>query len=190
MLSTFLLLGLTLVAAATDVLRNKIYNWNTYSGILAALALSAAGSAWLWAVGAAEERLGQWLGSPPLLDSLGGLLACGGLMIVCFSIFPGIGGGDVKLMAMVGALLGTYEGLEALLWTFVLAACFSLIVLVWKVGPVATVSRVVRLVSTRLLRLPWFMPLSDEERMALKPPVFLAPAALAAAVIVRFKLIA
>ena len=41
MLSTVMLLGLTLVAAATDVLRNKIYNWNTYSGILAGLALSA-----------------------------------------------------------------------------------------------------------------------------------------------------
>ena len=30
------------------------------------------------------------------------------------------------------------------------------------------------------------LPLSDEERKALKPPVFLAPSALAAVVIVRF----
>ena len=55
-----------------------------------------------------------------------------------------------------------------------LGACFSLIVLVWRVGPVTTVSRVVRLISSKL-RLPWFMPLSDEERKALKPPIFLAP---------------
>ena len=122
MLSTVMLLGLTLVAAVTDVLRNKIYNWNTYSGILAGLALSAVGSVWLWADGAAEPRLGYWLGSPPLFDSVGGLLTCGVLMIVCFSFFPGIGGGDVKLMAMVGALLGSEKGLEALLWTFVLGA--------------------------------------------------------------------
>ncbi len=115
-------------------------------------------------------------------------MTCGVLMIVCFVVFPGIGGGDVKLMAMIGALLGTEKGLEALLWTFVLGACFSLIVLVWRVGPVTTVSRVVRLVSSKL-RLPWFMPLSDEERKALKPPVFLAPSALAAVVIVRFGLI-
>ena len=80
-----------------------------------------------------------WLGSPPLSDSVGGLLTCGVLMIVCFVVFPGIGGGDVKLMAMLGALMGTYDGLEALLWTFVLGACFSLIVLVWRVGPVTTV---------------------------------------------------
>ncbi len=188
MLSTVMLLGLTLVAAATDVLRNKIYNWNTYGGILAGLAMSAAGSLWLWADGAAKERLGYWLGSPTLYDSSVGLLTCGALMIVCFVIFPGIGGGDVKLMAMMGALLGWEKGLEALLWTFVLGACFSLIVLVWQVGPVTTVSRVVRLMATKM-RLSWFIPLSDEERMALKPPIFLAPSALVAAVIVRFGLI-
>ena len=67
MLSTVMLLGLTLVAAATDVLRRKIYNWNTYSGILAGLALSAVGSVWLRADGTAEARLWQWvywLGAP------------------------------------------------------------------------------------------------------------------------------
>ena len=108
-------------------------------------------------------------------------------MVVCFLFFPGIGGGDVKLMAMVGALLGTYRGLEALLWTFVLAACFSLIVLVWRIGPIATVSRLLRWVSGKL-RLPWFVPLSDEQRKALNPPVVLAPSALLAVVIVRFGL--
>ncbi|MEI8372466.1 MAG: A24 family peptidase [Planctomycetota bacterium] len=188
MLFTVMLLGLTLVATATDVFRNKVYNWNTYSGILAALALSAVGSAWLLADGAAEASLFYWLGAPTLLDSVGGLLTCGVLMIVCFSFFPGIGGGDVKLMAMIGSLLGAEKGLEALLWTFVLGSCFSLILLVWRIGPVTTLSRVVRLVSTGL-RLPWFMPLSDEERKALKPPVFLAPSALVAVVIVRFNLI-
>ena len=195
MLFTVMLLGLTLVATATDVLWNKVYNWNTYSGILAALALSAVGSMWLLADGAAEKMLGYWLGSPPLYDSpltlydsTGGLLMCGVLMVVCFSFFPGIGGGDVKLMAMIGSLLGAEKGLEALLWTFVLGSCFSLILLVWRIGPVTTVSRVVRLVATKL-RLHWFMPLSDEERKALKPPVFLAPSALAAVVIVRFGLI-
>lgn len=188
MLFTVMLLGLTLVATATDVFRNKVYNWNTYIGILAALALSAVGSAWLLVDNAAEARLCYWLGAPTLLDSVGGLLTCGVLMIVCFSFFPGIGGGDVKLVAMIGSLLGAEKGLEALLWTFVLGSCFSLILLVWRIGPVTTVFRVVRLVSTRL-RLPWFMPLSDEERKALKPPVFLAPSALAAVAIVRFGLI-
>ncbi len=128
------------------------------------------------------------VGSPPLADAGWGLLTCGGLMVVCFVLFPGIGGGDVKLMAMIGTLMGWEKGLEALLWTFVLGSCFSLIILVWRVGPVTTVWRVVRLISTRLLRLPWLRPLSDEERVALKTAGF-RRAALAAVVIVRFGLI-
>ena len=73
--------------------------------------------------------------------------------------------------------MGMEKGLEALLWTFVLGAALSLVVLVWNVGPLATVSRVVRLIAGKL-RLGWFMPLSDEERKALQPPIFLAPSAL------------
>ncbi|MGO9112187.1 MAG: prepilin peptidase [Thermoguttaceae bacterium] len=188
MLSTVMLVGMTLVAAVTDVLRNKIYNWNTYSGILAGLALSAVGSAWLWADGAAKERLAYWLGSPTLCDSLGGFCLCGVLMIFSYLCLPGISGGDVKLMAMVGALLGTEKGLEGLLWSFVLAACFSLILLVWQIGPVVAVSRIVRLMATKMW-LPWFMPLRDEERAAFKVPIFLSPSALVAVVIVRFELI-
>ena len=189
MLSTVLLLALTLAAAVTDVFRKKIYNWNTYGGILAGLALSAAGGAWLRVDNEAGSRLGAWLGSRPLADAGWGLLTCGGLMVVCFVLFPGIGGGDVKLMAMIGTLLGWEKGLEALLWTFVLGSCFSLVSLVWRVGPVTTVWRVVRLISTRLLRLPWLRPLEDEERAALRQRVFVAPGALAAVVIVRFGLI-
>src|SRR5437868_3790459 len=116
MLLTILLFAFTVPAAVTDALRNKIYNWNTYGGILTALALSAACSFWLMCDAAVEPRLRYWFGCPwpndggpgglLLSDSLYGLLACGLLMVVCFSFFPGIGGGDVKLMAMIGALLG------------------------------------------------------------------------------------
>jgi prepilin peptidase CpaA len=189
MLSTVMLLGLTAAAAATDLLRNKIYNWNTYGGILAALAVSAAGQ-WL-RFGGSELRFWPWLywpHPPNFWESLGGLMWCGGLMIVCFAVFPGIGGGDVKLMAMIGALLGTHPGLEALLWTFLLGAVMAVAVLIWRIGPITAVSRVVRLMTSKL-RLPWFAALNDDERKVLKPPIFLAPSALAAVVIVRFHLI-
>ncbi len=188
MLSTVMLLGLTLVAAVTDALRNKIYNWNTYSGILAGLALGAARSAWPSLDGVAGARLAYWLGGPTFYDSLGGLFLCGVLLIFSFVCLPGISGGDVKLMAMLGALLGMEKGLEALLWSFVMAACFSLILLIWRVGPLATISRVVRLMATKM-RLPWFRPLSDEERAAFNVPIFLSPSALVAVLIVRFGLI-
>jgi Flp pilus assembly protein protease CpaA len=191
MLHTVVLLGLTLVAAVTDVLRGKIYNWNTYGGIVAGLALGAAHSAWWPADGGTGARPGSWLfwpGAPLWYDSLGGLLFCGALLVVCYAYFPGISGGDVKLMGMIGALLGWEKGLEAMLWSFVLAACFSLVFLTWRVGPVTTASRVARLMAAKM-RLPWFLPLSDEERKVLKPPIFLAHSALAAVVIVRFDLI-
>ncbi len=45
MLWTALMLVWTTVAAVTDVLWHKIYNWNTYSGILLALGGSALGTA-------------------------------------------------------------------------------------------------------------------------------------------------
>ena len=167
MLSTVVLLGLTSIAAVTDLLWGKIFNWNTYGGVLAALVLSAAGSVWLAVSGTApvQARWWHWVywqQSPLFWDSVSGLFLCGGLILACFLLFPGVSGGDVKLMAMVGALLGVNNSLEAFLWTFALAACFGLIFLVWRIGPWTTVSCVVRAVGCRL-RLPWLMPLSVEE---------------------------
>ena len=123
-----LLLAFTLAAAVTDLLWNKIYNWNTYGGIADGVGLcQRAGTA-------ASRR------DDAMAVAGGDLLACGGLMVVCFVVFPGIGGGDVKLMAMLGAWLGWEKGIEALLWTFVLAACFALIGLIWKIGPLTAAS--------------------------------------------------
>ena len=51
MLLTGLCVALLVVAAATDVARHKIYNWTTYPGMLAALAINAAGICWHAGVG-------------------------------------------------------------------------------------------------------------------------------------------
>jgi prepilin peptidase CpaA len=186
MLATVLLLGLLTVASVTDLLRHKIYNWTTYTGILAALGLSAVG--WLLlAVTSVDQRRLEALGWQPVSESVKGLLACGAIMLVCFVMFH-IGGGDVKLMAMVGAFLGLENGLTAMLLTFVLGGCMGLIVLVWRVGPAQLAARVFRQVVW-LLRLRAWGPLSDEERAQLQPPLFLAPCTLAAVVIVRSPLI-
>ncbi len=47
-------------------------------------------------------------------------------MLVLFVFFR-IGGGDVKLLAMLGAFLGLEQGIETLLWTFVLGGAVGLI---------------------------------------------------------------
>ena len=166
MLTNILLLLAVSVATATDLWRHKIYNWTTYSGILAALVTSATS-----------------LSDTPLSQSVVGLSACGLVMLVCFVMFR-IGGGDVKLIAMIGAFLGPEQGITAMLWTFVLGGCVGLIVLIWKVGALKLIGRTLRQMLYTL-RLGSWNPLSDEEKAMLQPPLFLAPCALAAVIIVR-----
>ena len=188
MLSTVLLLGLTLVAAVTDLLRHKIYNWNTYSGILAALGPERRRLVRCWPTGrGAKQRLEIGSAGSRCWRACSGLLLCGGLMVVCFVLFRHRRRRRETDGHDRARLLGMEKGLEAMLWTFVLGACFSLIVLVWRVGPVRLIGGVVRQWSGRC---GWAigLPLSDEERAELKPPLFLAPSALAAVVIVRFGL--
>lgn len=186
MVATAVLLSLLLIATATDVARRRIYNGTTYPGIAAALGMNAAGSAALrldWARPETLIRLG-WI---PFTESLLGLIVCGLIMLVCFVMFH-VGGGDVKLIAMVGAFLGPQRGLEALLWTFVAGGCLAVIVLIWRIGPLDLGRRVVRHVLATL-RVGRVSRPTDEERAQLRAPLFLAPCALAAAVIVQLELV-
>jgi len=186
MVAEVVLLGLLAVATATDLWRHRIYNWTTYPGILAAFGMNALGAALLRGglLGEATLRRLGWIG---LADSAMGFLICGGVMLVCYVLLQ-VGGGDVKLIAMLGAFLGLEQGVTAMLWTFVLGACLGLIVLVWRVGPLRLVASVGRHLLW-MLRLGRFQPLTPEERAALQPPLFLAPSAMAAAVIVQFSLL-
>ncbi|MGE5192083.1 MAG: prepilin peptidase [Deltaproteobacteria bacterium] len=176
-LSTVLLLLLTATAAVTDVVYHKIYNWTTYPGIILALVVNFLQNGW-------DEGT---TGGPGLEDSLKGFALCGGLMLVSYVLFN-VGGGDVKLMAMLGAFLGLEQGLEALLWTFVLGAAAGLAVLIWRVGLFRLVVGVVRHVLWSLRLVSW-LPLSEAERAQLRPPLYLAPSAAIAVVIVSFKLL-
>ena len=186
MLVTVLLLGLLAVATATDVWRQKIYNWTTYGGILAAFAINAVGGALVAWAGADPGSLRRWLGFIGLAESFFGFLICGFVLLVCFVFFR-VGGGDVKLIAMLGAFLGPEKGIEAMLWTFVLGGCVGLIVLIWRVGPWRLSVRAIRQVLWTL-RLRSWAPLSEEERAELQTRLFLAPSAVVGAIIVQFSL--
>ena len=104
MLTTVLLLILLSVATVTDVRSHTIYNWNVYPGILLAFACSVVGT-WLGKdVIHGTEADAIWYGIPHLTMALGGFLTCGMVMLVCYVFFAGgVGGGDVKLIAMIGA---------------------------------------------------------------------------------------
>jgi prepilin peptidase CpaA len=90
------------VAVAEDLLRRRISNWIPITAFVAGVGLLAFDRGWRGA-----------------LSALGGALG-GFLVFLVFYLLGGMGGGDVKLMAGLGALLGAENVLAAALWT---AAC-------------------------------------------------------------------
>jgi len=168
-----LLFLLVTVATITDVARHKIYNWNVYPGII--LGFVANG----WRTATIAKGGSVWEG---LIFSLEGFLACGLIMLVCFVFFD-MGGGDVKLIAMMGAFLGVQQGVEAMLWTFVLGSIVGAVIIIWQTGALRLVSKSFQHILLILRARSW-VPLTNEERQPLKRWLFLAPSALAAIAIV------
>ena len=171
MMLYILLFLLVAVATATDVARHKIYNWNVYPGIIIGFAMNVI-----------EPRNPDDSVWDCLMISLGGLLACGLIMLVCFVFFD-VGGGDVKLVAMMGAFLGVQQGVEAMLWTFVLGSIMGAVIIVWQTGMLRLISKSFQHILL-ILRAKSWVPLTNEERQPLKRWLFLAPSALAAIAIV------
>jgi prepilin peptidase CpaA len=170
MTALLVLLTLLLVAAVTDSARHQIYNWNTYPGMLAGLILNDFG---LGVLG---------IGWDGLQASAVGFLACGLIMLVAFVFFD-MGGGDVKLVAMMGAFLGVEAGIEALLWTFSIGFVFGVALIIWQIGIVNIVRKTWQHVGLVLKARGW-IPLTTQERQPLQRSLFLAPSAFVATVIV------
>ena len=85
------------VGAANDICSRRIPNWLTYGGLVTALAVRCA--AWGW---------------PGLKTGFFGVLLAGGLFYILF-LLGGMGGGDAKLMAAVGAWAGSAQALAILI---------------------------------------------------------------------------
>ena len=108
---TGILLGLLIIASFSDYMTYKIPNWLTVSGMLFGLAYNAVfpfspQHGFLWA--------------------LGGLLIGFSIMIPFYGLRI-MGAGDVKLMAMVGACLGIYDTLYAVLFSFIAGGLGALV---------------------------------------------------------------
>jgi prepilin signal peptidase PulO-like enzyme (type II secretory pathway) len=96
-------------AAIVDVQRKLIPDWLTLPGLAWVLATSL------------------FLGWPRVADALLGILFCGGLMLLLAVISRGgIGGGDVKLVAVIGAALGWRWGFGVLAFAQLSAAAVAL----------------------------------------------------------------
>jgi len=165
MSAVLILLVLLLAATATDIARHKIYNRMTYPGIVLGVIINTT----------------PW-GCTDWQSSLLGLFSCGAIMLVCFVLFD-IGGGDVKLIAMIGGFLGYEAGIEAMLWTFVLGGICGTILLIWRVGVLRMISGTARHLWLVLRARSW-IPLNAEEREPLKRWLYLAPSAFVAVCLV------
>jgi prepilin peptidase CpaA len=111
-----LVIGFATAAAVYDHRTGLIPNRMVAVGLLLVLVLQLL-------LGAADGGLAG--AGTALLASTLGLLACG-LIPLAIYLWGGLGGGDVKLLAMCGAGLGPVIGLEAELYAFGLGALFAL----------------------------------------------------------------
>lgn len=158
------------IAAWTDIRSHIIYNWTCYPGIVVGLVLNTAGYGFSSA------------GTDGLLFAVAGFLACGMIMLTAFVFFP-MGGGDVKLLAMVGSFLGVQSGIEALLWTFSIGLVCGVAIIIWHYGIVSIIQRSTGHLVAVMKARSW-IPLHRDERKPLQQGLFLAPSALIAASIV------
>ncbi len=149
--------GCAIGGAVLDLRRRRIPNWLSYGGLATAL----------------TARL-LWSGWRGMVDGLLGMLICAGLLLLFF-LRGGMGGGDVKLMAAVGAWAGARGGLLVLQAT-ALAGLLLALGLIWlRARTVETLRNALRLArfhfTTRLRPHPeWNL----ESPAALRLPYALA----------------
>jgi Flp pilus assembly protein, protease CpaA len=99
-----------LAASLEDLLARRISNWIPLTALIGGIGCHGLNSGW------------QGIGTS-LLGA-----ATGFAVFLVFYLRGGMGGGDIKLMAGFGALLGVRQLLEAALWT---GACGGILATVW-----------------------------------------------------------
>jgi prepilin peptidase CpaA len=114
---TGILMVLLLIAAAFDITTGRIPNWLVLGGTLYAVAYNAF--------------------FPVFPRDIGILFALGGLGIGLGAFLPlwlfrMMGAGDVKLMAMTGAFLGTWATVAAVLATLVAGGVLAIAIALWS----------------------------------------------------------
>jgi prepilin peptidase CpaA len=101
------------IAVYTELKESRIPNWLTLSGMAAGL------------------LIGYLHGNMFFMSSLGGLAIGFGFMFI-FYLFNGVGGGDVKLMGAVGALMGVDLVKPALFYTTFIGAFLAVMIVIWR----------------------------------------------------------
>jgi prepilin peptidase CpaA len=111
---TFVLFALVLIAGVTDIRTRRIPNWLVLSGLCLGVVLNS--------------LLFQWSG---LKLSLSGAALAFGIYLVLY-LLRGMGAGDVKLMAAIGALVGPKDWLAIFFFTAMIGGVIALVLLLMK----------------------------------------------------------
>jgi prepilin peptidase CpaA len=102
--------GVAAIGCATDLRSRRIPNWLTFGAALAGVVTHTA--------------IGGWAG---LAQAAGGW--CVGLLLFLpFFLLRGMGGGDVKLLAALGAWLGPGSTLWLAAWSAICGGAFAIVV--------------------------------------------------------------
>jgi prepilin peptidase CpaA len=120
------------IAAATDLAWNRVYNWLTIPAMLLGLGANA--------------YFHHWAG---LGFGLLGLAAGGAVFLPAF-LWGGMGAGDIKLMAALGAGLGWVFAVNAALYAALAGGVVALLVLAWRGELRTTLGRIGRWLGSRL----------------------------------------
>jgi prepilin peptidase CpaA len=131
-------------ALYSDVKQGRIPNALTYPAILLGFALAVATG-----------------GMPTLISSLQGF-ALGFIVLFLGMMFGGIGGGDVKLAAALGALTGLSTTILGLLYMGLLAGAMALGIMIWKGKLLRSLRNMWRYIFTSLV--PFLEPEQLDEQ--------------------------
>ena len=166
-LSQGLAIAVSAVAAITDARTGRIPNWLTGTATVLGIALCAT----LGGIGSAGV-------------SLLGVLLVVAVPAILYRGSQGraIGGGDVKLFAALGALLGPTLGLETEFGTFLLLALFALIQLGYRGQLLSVLVNTVGLLCNPLLPNKWRRNIKPESLTAMR----LGPAIAVSVVVTVF----
>jgi prepilin peptidase CpaA len=135
----------TLVASVTDLWKFKVYNALTVPTLLLGVVISA--------------RLG---GGAGLVSSLLGAGLGFGLLILFFAA-GGVGAGDVKLLAAVGAWLGPHLTLEVFVASALCGGVYSLALVFARGGVLGLALELIAARSRLLAPGSWSLPVSTIE---------------------------
>ena len=158
-ISTLLLLGLLLAAALVDMRRHRVPNLISLGGLVIALGLNT------WLLG---------LGTQGLLSALGGVLVAL-LIFLPFYAMGGMGAGDVKLMAMVGAFVDPRHAMLAAGLSLAAGSLMGLAILLYRRGALLMARRYASTFQCLAVTGKWsYVPPSVDEPAAVRFPYAIA----------------